>query len=103
MDLRKLDPNFTSWVPKTAAEAIKIFYKRKELGEIIWDDLDLVFKELAQGLDQKEFNIFVKWITNPMCEPVGDLPDCFPPNGMVERENSGHTTLKSLPEEKFPV
>ena len=52
-DLRKLDPNFTSWVPKTAAEAIKIFYKRKELGEIIWDDLDLVFKELAQGLDQE--------------------------------------------------
>ena len=90
-EIRKLDPSYTDWVPKTAVEAIGLFYKKKKLGQIKWDDVDAVFRELARGLDQSEFNTFVHWITNPSCVSVGSEPDCFPASGFVERENSAHT------------
>ena len=90
-EIKKLDPSYTDWIPKTAVEAIGLFYKKKELGQIKWDELDITFRELARGLDQSEFNTFVHWITNPSCVSVGSEPDCFPASGFVERENSAHT------------
>jgi hypothetical protein len=106
-DIRKLDPSYTDWVPKTATEAIQLFYKKKGLGQIKWDDVDITFRELARGLDQEQFNIFVQWITNPSCVQVGTEPDCFPKSGFFERENSTHTTQNppshSQDDEKCPA
>lgn len=89
--MNRLNPDFTEYVPRTAEEAVALFWKKKRLGHIKWDDLDITMRELARGLDQEQFDIFVKWITNPSCEPVGTLPDCFPKSGYVERTNSPHT------------
>jgi len=103
--IKRLDPSYTDWIPTTATEAIKLFYKKKELGQIKWDDVDIVFRELARGLDQSEFNTFVHWITNPSCVEVGTELDCFPKTGYVERENLAHTnqTPPSQEDEKSPA
>ena len=103
-EIRKLDPTYTDWVPKTATQAIRLFYKKKELEQIQWDDLDITFRQLARGLDQTQFNIFVQWITNPTCVQAGSEPDCFPKNGYVERENSTHmSTPLEQEDEKCPL
>jgi hypothetical protein len=81
---RKLDPNNTSWAPQSAREAITLFYRKKELGHIIWNDLDVTFRELARELSQPEFSLFVQWIVNPQCVKPGTEPDCFPASGYVK-------------------
>jgi hypothetical protein len=80
---RKLDPQNTDWAPQTAREAIMLFYRKKELGHIVWDDLDITVRELARELSQEEFELFVHWITNPRCVERGDAPDCFPASGYI--------------------
>jgi len=107
-EIKKLNPSYTDWIPKTAVEAIGLFYKKKELGQIKWDDVDITFRELARGLDQSEFNTFVRWITNPSCVEVGSETDCFPVSGFVERENSVRTdqtppSRSPQEDEKCPV
>jgi hypothetical protein len=93
---RKLDPNNTNWAPQTAREAIKLFYRKKELGHIVWDDLDITFRELARELNQEQFELFVNWITNPRCVKPGNVPDCFPASGYVQSRPQEEDDEKSL-------
>ena len=82
-DFRRQDPTFTDYVAKTCSEAVGLFYKMKTCGEIDFNELDVALRKCARGLDQSEFEKFVKWIHNPSCAPEGDLPDCFPKNGII--------------------
>ena len=102
MDIRKLDPDFVDYEPTTGVEAIKLFYKQKRLGHIHWDDVDAVFRKLARGLDQKEFEVFVGWMANPTGVQPGTLADCFPKSGHIPREESTPKHLDQV-DEKCPV
>ena len=82
-NLRKFDPTFTDYVPSNCEEAVALFYKKKALGHIKWDDLDITLRHLARGLDQEQFNKFVGFICNPFCVQPGDQDDCFPASGII--------------------
>ena len=94
MDYRHLDPRFTDFSPTTCVEAIKLFYKLKENGEIQWDDLDLTFRRCARDLkNQTEFNQFVQWIVNPLCVPKGNIPDIFPADALYPSQPNAPSLL----------
>ena len=83
MKLRKLDPTFTDYDPTSAEEAVKLYYKLKELGKIPFDQEYIVFQRLARKLDQENFEIFARWIQNPLSVSVGQLPDPLPSDGYI--------------------
>ena len=102
MDHRRKDPTFTSYEAKSADEAIELFYKMKNQGEILWDDIDLALQRCARSLpNQEEHDKFVQFICNPSSVQPGDMKDCFPASGVYPTENSLPKMIQ-CPEEKTP-
>ena len=62
----KRDPKYTGYYPKTCSGAINLFYKKRDLDEIVWDDIDIVFRQCARDLPSSEYTKFLKWIVNPI-------------------------------------
>ena len=82
MNLRKIDPTFCDWTPKTAAEAIDLYFRIKRAGISDWDKLPEIFQRCARALDQTEHDLFAAWICNPTGIKPG-APDPFPADGLV--------------------
>ena len=63
-DYRKADPNYTGFVPKTAAEAIDLFTRYRKLGvpPSQWPE---TFCLVAQALPEIELDDFRDWLINP--------------------------------------
>ena len=63
-DYRKSDPNYTAFVPKTAAEAIDLFTRHRRLGVPVslWPE---TFVHVARNLDDAELDRFQEWLVNP--------------------------------------
>lgn len=91
----KRDPKYTGYYPKTCSDAIMLFYKKRDLGEIIWDDIDVVFRQCARDLPSSECTKFVRWIVNPS-ELHGTEPCPLPRDGMA------HTMEEKVPESSDP-
>ena len=79
------DPRYTGYYPKTCEEAITLFYKKRDLGEIIWDDVDEVFRHCAKKLNQEEFSKFASWIVNPTGVTASEKCP-IPASGMCEQD-----------------
>ena len=102
MDFKRLDATFTDYVPKTAREAVELFYKKKNKNEIAWDDVDLLFQTLASDLDQPEFEKFVQWLNNPLCVPKGNTEDLFPTHGEIQSDEKMPEIPKLVRQESGP-
>ena len=63
-DYRKADPNYTSFVPKPASEAIDLFTRHRRLGVpvVLWPE---TFCHVARGLEDAELDRFQEWLVNP--------------------------------------
>ena len=70
MDFRKADPTYLGFKPKTAEEAIDLFYRHKLLGVPVhlWPE---VFVKCAADLKDAELDKFESWLVNPQGEPTG--------------------------------
>ena len=85
--MERLDPENTFWAPKTCKEAVTLFYRKRELNQIVWDDVDRVFQELARELPEDEFNKFYNWIVNPSLAQTKYLDeDKLPKSGYIKSE-----------------
>ena len=91
MDLRRQNPDFTNYRPQTAEDAVSIYYKMKKQNKIPFDGEIRVFQKLASCLNQKEFDIFARWIQNPGAYKLGTKKDPLPSSGYIksaeEKEN----------------
>ena len=63
-DYRKSDPNYTAFVPKTAAEAIDLFTRHRRLGVPVslWPE---TFCHVARALNDEELDLFQEGLVNP--------------------------------------
>ena len=63
-DYRKADPNYTAFVPKTAAEAIDLFTRHRRLGVPVtmWPE---TFCHVSRALNDTELDRFQEWLINP--------------------------------------
>ena len=63
-DYRKADPNYTGFVPKTAAEAIDLFsrHRRRGVPVALWPE---TFIHVARALNDAELDRFQEWLVNP--------------------------------------
>ena len=69
-EIRKQDPTFTAYVPRTAAEAVERYTRcrRNGLKPCLVPECLI---ECARGLDEEQVGLFESWIINP----VSDLDD----------------------------
>ena len=82
--MEKLDPHNTFWAPTNCKEAVTLFYRKRELGQIEWDNVDRTFRELARALPEDEFNKFYNWIINPSLAQTKHLEeDPLPTSGYI--------------------
>ena len=63
-DYRKSDPNYTAFLPTSAAEAIDLFTRHRRLGVPVslWPE---TFVHVARGLNDAELDRFQEWLVNP--------------------------------------
>jgi len=65
MDLvRKADPTFTNYVPKTAAEAVERYIRCRNNGLRPMMIPECLI-QCSRGLDSKELDMFERWVINP--------------------------------------
>ena len=105
--LRKCDPSFTNFVPKTAAEAVDRFQRCKRNGLKPFLVPECLIR-CAVGLEGEELDMFETWMINPNGDQSGDLVDLVE---MRKRENEefqrraqkiemdlSQATIEALPE-----
>ena len=63
-DVRKSDPTFTGFVPRTAVEAVDRYVRCRKNGLKPMLVPECLI-ECAKGLDAKELDMFENWIINP--------------------------------------
>ena len=63
-DVRKSDPTFTGFVPRTAAEAVDRYVRCRKNGLKPMLVPECLI-ECAKGLDAKQLDMFENWIINP--------------------------------------
>jgi hypothetical protein len=95
MNLWKVDPTYTNFVPKTAAEAVDRYVRCRNNGLKAMLIPECLI-ECARGLKEAELNKFEQWIINPS----GDLsevdlveqPEIREANDAVFQENLARVT-----------
>ena len=93
---RRKDPKFVDYFPATCDEAIELFYKMRDNGHIVWDDIDRSLQQCAKKLNKEEYDLFLNWVLNPTQIKKSDLvPDIFPASGLLPRETSDQDDEKS--------
>lgn len=63
-DFRRADPTYIGFVPKTADEAIDLFYRMKRLG-LSMEHYPEAFVHCSRGLDATEGGRFEEWLVAP--------------------------------------
>ena len=64
MDFRRADPKYVNFVPKTAADAIDLFNRHRNLG-LTADKYPECFVHCARALPDPEIDKFHRFIVNP--------------------------------------
>ena len=84
MDFRKADPKYTAFTPKTAAEAIDLFVRFRNLGVPVtqWPE---TFVSVSQALGPSELDLFREWLVCPQGEPKKD-GQLYEPCAEIEAE-----------------
>lgn len=84
MDYRKADPKYTGFIPKTAAEAIDLFVRFRNLGVPVtqWPE---TFVSVSQALEPSELDLFREWLVCPQGEPRKD-GQMYEPCAEIEAE-----------------
>ena len=99
---RRKDPKFVDYCPTTCDEAVELFYKLKENGHIVWDDIDVALRQCAYELPKAEYDRFIQFVLNPTSINKDHLtPDPFPASCIAPQDEKNQDE-KSQDDEKSP-
>ena len=94
-DVRKADPTFTGFVPRTAVEAVDRYVRCRKNGLKPMLVPECLI-ECAKGLNEEQLDLFEAWCINPNGEITGTL---VPENSIREANNKIYMeNLKRLDE-----
>ena len=83
MDFRKADPTYTEFTPTTAAEAIDLFVRHRNLGVPVsqWPE---TFIHVSKNLPENELDRFQEWLILPQGPAL--TGQMYVPNPEIEAE-----------------
>ena len=90
-DVRKADPTFTAFVPRTAAEAVDRYVRCRKNGLKPMLVPECLI-QCAQGLNEEQIELFENWIINPNGAITGKLV----PENASRTTKSTRTTASAL-------
>ena len=99
--VRKADPKFTAFVPRTAAEAVDRYIRCRKNGLKPMLVPECLI-ECAKGLDEKQLGLFEQWVVNPNSKSMDKLT-LVPDTIRAENEKIYLETLKRVESELPPL
>ena len=99
--VRKSDPKFTAFVPRTAAEAVDRYVRCRKNGLKPMLVPECLI-ECARGLNEEQLDLFEQWVINPNSSSMDDLK-LVPDTIAAENEKIYLENLKRMESELPPL